>query len=124
LRAVNARSGNLDVALHQLRDFSTWLDRHDSDLVSFMRSVDSANRALVGSAPSFKASLQSVPRFLNRFSNFQVRTEPQLGRLIDHGATVAEFIAARSDRLTDIVVELRPFTTVWNSGLEQPCGGL
>lgn len=123
LRAVNARAPELDLGLRQLRDFSQWLDENDTSLLSFMKSVDASNQALVGAAPEFKASLQSVPRFLQDFSDFQEATDKDLGRLIEHGATLAEFVAARSDRLTDIVVELRPFTTVWNSGLRQPCAG-
>jgi phospholipid/cholesterol/gamma-HCH transport system substrate-binding protein len=121
LRAVNARAPELDLSLRQLRDFSQWLDENDTSLLSFMKSVDASNQALVGAAPEFKASLRSVPSFLNDFSDFQEATNDDLGRLIDHGATLAEFVAARSAQLTDIVVELRPFTTVWNSGLRQPC---
>lgn len=124
LRAVNARAPELDLGLRQLRDFSQWLDQNDTSLLSFLHSVDSSNRALVGAAPEFKASLRSVPRFLQDLSNFQEATKKDLGRLIEHGATLAEIIAPRSAQLTDIVVELRPFTTVWNSGLKQPCASL
>lgn len=124
LRAVNARRGELDLALRQLRDFSEFLNESDTTVLDFMRSADAANRALVGAAPEFTASLQSVPVFLNDLAGFQVRTEKDLGRLIERGATLAEILEARSDDLTDLVVELEPFTTVWNSGLEQPCKGL
>ncbi len=44
--------------------------------------------------------------------------------MIEHGATLSEVLAAHSSELTDLVVELEPFTTIWNSGLEQPCAGL
>ena len=124
LRAVNSRSDRFDLALRQLADFSQWLNQNDDNLVSFMQSLDSANRALVGATPEFKSSLVSVTNFLNDLSSFQEVTESDLGRLVEHGATVAEIVAARSDRLKDIVVELEPFTTVWNSGLSQPCHGL
>jgi virulence factor Mce-like protein len=124
LRAVNARAPELDLSLRQLAEFSQYLDATDTDLLSFMSSVDDANRALVGAAPEFKASLRSVPRFLNDLGDFQDVTADDLGHLVERGATLAEFVAARSDNLTDIIVELRPFTTVWNSGLSQPCGGL
>lgn len=123
LRAINSRSEELDLGLRQLREFSQWLNEEDDNLLSFMRSLDSANRALVGAAPEFEASMDSVPAFLNDFAEFQEVTEADLGRLIDHGATVAEVVAARSTNLTDIVVQLEPFTTVWNSGLSQPCRG-
>jgi hypothetical protein len=92
--------------------------------LSFMESLDEANRALVGAAPEYRASLQSVPLFLEELADLQERIEPELGRLVEDGATVAEIVAARSDALTDIVVQLEAFTTVWNSGLKQPCGGL
>lgn len=124
LRAVNARSGELDLALVQLRQTAQWLDENDGDILSFMESLDDANRALVGAAPEYRASLQSVPLFLDRLAALQERIEPELGRLVEDGATVAEIVAARSDQLTDIVVQLEAFTTVWNSGLRQPCEGL
>ena len=124
LRAVNARSGELDLALVQLRQTAQWLDENDGDILSFMRSLDEANRALVDAAPEYRASLQSIPLFLERLARLQERIEPELGRLVEDGATVAEIVAARSDELTDLVVQLEAFTTVWNSGLKQPCEGL
>ena len=124
LKAVNARGPQLDLALRQLNEFSQWLNDNDTSLLGFLDSFDKANRALVGAAPEFKASLDSVPVFLDDLTAFQVRTEDDLGRLVEHGATLAEILAAHSDQLTDIVVELQPFTTVWNSGLSQPCAGL
>lgn len=124
LKAVNARSEELDLSLRQLRELSEWLDANDDDALAFMSSLDSANRALVGAAPEFRASLASVPRFLNDFARFQELTEEDLGRLVEDGASVAEVLAARSADLEDIVVELEPFTTVWNSGLSQPCRGV
>jgi hypothetical protein len=77
----------------------------------------------VGAAPEFVSSLDSVPIALNDVAAFQEMTEEDLGRLVENGATLAEIVAARSDRLTDIIVQLEAFTTVWNSGLSQPCGG-
>lgn len=124
LRAVNARSDELDLALVQLRQTAEWLDANDGDIVSFMESLDEANRAFVGAAPEYRASLQSLPLFLEELAGFQERIEPELGKLVEDGATVAEIVAARSDALTDIVVQLQAFTTVWNSGLKQPCEGL
>ncbi len=124
LRAINDRSAELDLSLRQLREFSEWLDDNDTDLLSFMESLDSANRALVGAAPAFTSSLDSVPRFLNDFASFQERTESDLGRLLRNGATVAEIVADRNESLIDLVVQLEAFLTVWNSGLEQPCEGL
>lgn len=124
LRSVNRRSGEFDLSLRQLREFSEWLDDNDTDLLGFMSSLDAANRALVGAAPAFRSNLQSVPQFFDSFASFQERIETDLGRLVEDGATVAELVAARSDRLTDIVVQLQAFTTVWNSGLKQPCSGL
>jgi virulence factor Mce-like protein len=123
LRAVNEKTGEFDLSLRQLREFSEWLDDNDTTLLSFMRSVDASNRALVGAAPEFRASLRSVPDFLQDLGDFQEATQEELGRLVEHGATLAEFVAERSPQLVDIVVELRPFTTVWNSGLSQPCAG-
>jgi phospholipid/cholesterol/gamma-HCH transport system substrate-binding protein len=123
LRAVNSRSDRLDLSLRQLNEFSGWLDDNASNLVSFASSFDRANRALVGAAPEFRASLDSVPTFLDRLAAFQERTEGDLGRLSESGADVGELVAARSDRLVDIVRQLEAFTTVWNSGLSQPCGG-
>lgn len=124
LRAVNSRASDLDLALRQLNEFAAFLDDNDADLLAFMSSFDSANRALVGAAPEFSASLRSVPVLLNDLASFQERTESDLGRLVEHGATVAEFVAERHDKLTDIVVQLEAFLTVWNSGLKQPCAGL
>ena len=123
LRALNSRSNELDAGLSQLREFSEWLDDNDENLLSFMRSLDDANRALVGAAPEFRASLQSFPRFLDDFAAFQESTEVDLGRLVEEGATVAEVVAARSDDLEALVRNLEAFTTVWNSGLSQPCSG-
>ncbi|HYP25053.1 MAG TPA: MlaD family protein [Actinomycetota bacterium] len=124
LRAVNARAGELDLALVQLRQTAQWLDENDGDILSFMESLDEANRALVDAGPEYRASMQSVPLFLEELAGLQERIEPELGRLVEDGATVAEIVAARSDQLTDIVVQLQAFTTVWNSGLKQPCEGL
>ena len=124
LRAVNARSEELDLSLRQLREFSEWVDDNDDELLAFMDSVDSANRALVGAAPEFRASIDSVPAFLNDFASFQERVDGNLGRLVENGATVAEIVAERNDSLIDIVVQLEAFLTVWNSGLRQPCEGL
>jgi len=123
LRAVNARASELDLSLRQLREFSAWLDDHDTDLVSFMASLDSANRALVGAAPEFRSNLASVPAFFDVLADFQEETEADLGRLVENGATLTEILAARSDDLVDVVVQLEAFTTVWNSGLRQPCEG-
>ncbi|MEA2433356.1 MAG: phospholipid/cholesterol/gamma-HCH transport system substrate-binding protein [Actinomycetota bacterium] len=123
LKAVNSRSAEFDLSLRQLREFSEWLDDNDTDLLSFLSGLDDANRALVGAAPEFRSNLTSVPAFFDRLASFQELIESDLGRLVEEGATVAEIVAARSDRLTDIIVELEPFTTVWNSGLSQPCGG-
>jgi phospholipid/cholesterol/gamma-HCH transport system substrate-binding protein len=124
LRAVNSREGDLDLALRQLGEFSQWLDENDESLLSFMQSIDSANRALVGAAPELRSNLQSVPSFLDRFAAFQERTEADLGVLVEEGAKVAEALAARSESLVDLVVQLEAFLTVFNSGLSQPCGGL
>ena len=124
LRAINARSAELDLSLRQLREFSEWVNDNDDELLSFMDSVDSANRALVGAAPEFRSSIGSVPAFLNDLSAFQERTDRNLGRLVENGATVAEIVAKRNDSLIDLVVQLEAFLTVWNSGLRQPCEGL
>lgn len=124
LRAVNSRSGELDLSLRQLNEFSAWLDDNDTTLLSFMSSLDDANRALVGAAPAFRSNLASVPVFFDELADFQERTAVDLGRLIQNGATLAELIAPHSDELRDIVVNLEAFTTVWNSGLRQPCEGL
>lgn len=123
LRAVNARSDELDLSIRQLAEFSAWLNENDDELIDFMASVDSANRALVGAAPEFARSLDSVPAALDEVSRFQEINERDLGRLVENGATLAEIVAARSDRLTDIVVQLEAFNTVWNTGLSQPCAG-
>jgi phospholipid/cholesterol/gamma-HCH transport system substrate-binding protein len=124
LRAVNSRSAELDLGLRQLAEFSAWLDDNDDTLLGFMSSADSANRALTSSAPEFVSNLQSVPDFLNQFAAFQVRVEDDLGALIEDGARVAEMVAKRSGALKDLVLGLEAFTTVWNSGLSQPCKGL
>lgn len=124
LRAVNARSSELDLSLRQLAEFSSWLDDNDGTLLSFMSSLDDANRALVGAAPELRENLVSVPTFFDRFADFQETTSADLGRLIQNGATLAELIAPRSGDLREIVVNLEAFTTVWNSGLSQPCEGL
>lgn len=124
LRAVNSRAGELDLGLRQLRDFSAWLDGNDMTLLSFMRSFDSMNRALVGSADSLRSNLSSVPAFLDRLASFQESIESDLGRLVRDGATVAELIAPRTNDLVDIIEGLESFTTVWNSGLKQPCGNI
>jgi virulence factor Mce-like protein len=123
LAAVNSRSDELDLSLRQLADFSEWLDDNAGGLVSFMDSLDRANRALVAVAPEFESSLDSVPVFLDRFAAFQESTEADLGRLVEDGADIGELVAARVDRLVDIVRQLEAFTTVWNSGLKQPCAG-
>lgn len=123
LRAVNARSAELDLSLRQLRGFSEFLDQRGTDIVSFLASFDQANRALVGAAPELAANLDSVPVFFDEFADFQELTEADLGRLIESGATVAEFLAPRTDDLVSIITRLEPFTTVWNSGLKEPCDG-
>ena len=123
LRSVNANAGNFDLALRQLREFSEWLDDNDETLLSFMESLDEANRALVGSAPEFRRSLRTVPRFLNTLARYQRRIDPELSRLAENGATLAEFLEPRTDNIVDLVMMLQPFTTVWNSGLKQPCQG-
>jgi virulence factor Mce-like protein len=124
LRAVNERGPELDLALRQLNEFSTWLDDNDTNLLSFLESFDRANQALVDAGPAFTSSLESLPVFFDDLTAFQVRTEDDLGRLVERGATMAQILEANSAELTDIVVQLEPFTTVWNSGLEQPCAGL
>lgn len=124
LKAVNGESGNFDASLRQLREFSEWLADNDQTLLGFMSSLDSANRALVGAAPEFEASLDSVPLFFDRLAAFQETNEGDLGRLVQSGASLAELLAKHSDNLRDIIVNLEAFTTVWNSGLSQPCGGL
>lgn len=123
LVAVNSRSDELDLSLQQLREFSEWLDDNDTDLLSFLESIDSANRALVGAAPEFRASNASVPVFLDRFATFQIQTEKSFGALIEDGADVLEVVAPRSDALVSLIRQLEAFATVWNSGLSQPCGG-
>ena len=124
LRAVNSRSEEFDLALRQLNEFSIWLDDNDDDLVSFMSSLDAANRALVGAAPEFRSNLQSVPIFFDDLADFQADVEGSLGRLVEDGATLAEILAARTGDIRSLLVNLQAFTTVWNSGLSQPCGGL
>lgn len=124
LRNTNASAAEFDLALRQLREFSEWLDDNDTDVLSFMDSVDAANRAFVGATPEFKRSLRTVPKFLRRFTAFQKLTEDDLSALIHRGATLIEFLEVNKAELTDIIVQLEPFTTVWNSGLKQPCEGL
>lgn len=124
LRAVNSRSAEFDLALRQLAEFSAWLDDNDDSLLSFMSSLDSANRALVGAAPELRSNLQSVPVFFNELARFQEDIEGDLSVLVEDGATLTELVAARDDDLRDLIVNLEAFTTVWNSGLSQPCGGL
>lgn len=123
LRAVNSRADELDLSFRQLNEFSAWLDDNAGNVIDFADSLDRANRALVGAAPEFRASLASVPTFLDRFAAFQERTEGDLGRLSETGADIGELVASRSDRLVDLVTQLQAFTTVWNSGLKQPCSG-
>lgn len=123
LRAVNSRSAEFDLALRQLSEFSAWLADNDESLLSFFGALDSANRALVGAAPEFIASNRSVPVFLDDLASFQERIDSDLGRLVEDGADVLELVAARSDRLGSLVRGLQAFTTVWNSGLSQPCSG-
>ena len=123
LRAVNSNRQGLDESLQQLDEFSGWLDDNAETFVDFTAALDSANRALVGAAPEFESSMDSVPVFLDRLAAFQERTEGDLGRLAEDGADIGEVVAARVDRLVDIVVQLEAFTTVWNSGLQQPCAG-
>lgn len=123
LRAVNSNSAGLDQSLRQLDEFSGWLDDNTTNLLDFTAALDSANRALVGAAPEFESSMDSVPVFLDRFAAFQERTESDLGRLAEDGADIGEVVAARAGSLVDLVVQLEAFTTVWNSGLSQPCAG-
>ena len=124
LKAVNEKGPAFDLALRQLREFSEWLDSNDTDLLSFMSSLDEANRALVGASPEFKASLDSVPVFLDDFASFQIRNEKHLGRLIQSGASLAELLQDHTGDIRGFIKGLESFTTVWNSGLSQPCGGL
>ena len=124
LRAVNSRSDEFDLSLRQLNEFSAWLDQNDETLLSFMSSLDSANRALLDASPEFVSNLDSVPTFFNDLASFQESIEADLGRLVEEGATLAEILARRSDDLRLLILDLEPFTTVWNSGLKQPCGGL
>lgn len=124
LRAANANGADLDKSLRQLREFAEFLDDHDTDLLSFMDSLDRANRAIVTAAPAANASLRSVPKFLHRLTGFQERLEPDLSRLIKRGASLAQLLATHETDLVDLVMEIEPFTTVWNSGLKQPCSGL
>jgi hypothetical protein len=79
---------------------------------------------LVDASPEFVSNLQSVPTFFNDAASFQESIESDLGRLVEDGATLAEILARRSDDIRLLIVDLEPFTTVWNSGLSQPCGGL
>jgi phospholipid/cholesterol/gamma-HCH transport system substrate-binding protein len=124
LRAVNSRSDEFDLSLRQLNEFSAWLDQNDETLLSFMSSLDLANRALLDASPEFVSNLDSVPTFFDDFATFQQSIEADLGRLVEDGATLAEILARRSDDLRLLILDLEPFTTVWNSGLKQPCGGL
>ena len=124
LRAVNSRSDEFDLSLRQLNEFSAWLDQNDETLLSFMSSLDLANRALLDASPEFVSNLDSVPTFFDDLASFQESIESDLGRLVEDGATLAEILARRSDDLRLLIVDLEPFTTVWNSGLRQPCGGL
>ena len=124
LKAVNSRSKEFDLSFRQLAEFSSWLDSNDETLLGFMAALDLNNRALIGAAPELRANLQSVPTFFDDFADLQVRIENDLGRLVEDGATLAEILAPRSDDLRDLIVNLEAFTTVWNSGLSQPCGGL
>lgn len=124
LKAVNSRAGKFDRSLRQLNEFSRWLDQNDETLLSFMRSLDSANRALVGAAPQYRSNLQSVPTFFDDLASFQELTEESLGRLVEDGASLAEILARRKSDLRALILDLQPFTTVWNSGLSQPCEGL
>jgi phospholipid/cholesterol/gamma-HCH transport system substrate-binding protein len=124
LRAVNSRSDKFDLSLRQLNEFSAWLDQNDETLLSFMSSLDLANRALLDAESEFVSNLQSVPTFFNDAASFQESVNADLGRLVEEGATLAEILARRSDDLRLLIVDLEPFTTVWNSGLKQPCGGL
>ncbi|MGH2736361.1 MAG: MlaD family protein, partial [Actinomycetota bacterium] len=123
LRAVNSRSSELDLGLRQLNEFSAWLDDNDDDLLTFMDAVDQANRALVGAAPEFRASMDSVPTFLEDLASFQEATEEDFGRLIRDGATIVEVLAIRRQSLADLIVNFEAFLTVFNSGLSQPCAG-
>nr|MBA2599549.1 MCE family protein [Actinomycetota bacterium] len=123
LRAVNSRADELDTSLRQLREFSGWLNENDANLLAFLDAFDRSNRALVGAAPEFTSSLGSVPVFLNHLASFQARNEGNLGRLAEGGATIAELLRDNRSDLVDIIVQLQAFTTVWNSGLRQPCDG-
>ena len=123
LRAVNSRSERLDLSLRQLSEFSRWLNENDANLLAFLDAFDRSNRALVGAAPEFRSSLSSVPVFLNDLATFQERNEDDLGRLAQGGATMAELLRDNKTELVDIIVQLQAFTTVWNSGLRQPCDG-
>jgi phospholipid/cholesterol/gamma-HCH transport system substrate-binding protein len=123
LRAVNDKADKFDLSLRQLREFSEFLEENDETLLDFMTALDTANSTLVGAAPEFKQSLKTFPAFLNDLASYQKRINPDLGELVEDGATIAEIIAARSDDLTDMVVQLEAFLTVWNSGLKQPCAG-
>lgn len=123
LRAINEKSDKFDLALRQLREFSEFLNANNETLLSFMDSLDEANSALVANAPEFKRSLRTVPRFIRKLAAYQTRIDPQLSRLVEDGATLAEFLEPRADNLVDLVLQLQPFTTIWNSGLQQPCAG-
>ena len=123
LRAVNEKSPEFDLALRQLREFSEFLNDHDETLLSFMESLDQANSALVANKTEFKRSLNTVPRFIRKLSAYQRRIDPQLSRLVEDGADLAEFLEPRSLQLVDVILQLQPFTTIWNSGLRRPCAG-
>lgn len=99
------------------------MNENDANLLAFLDAFDRSNRALVGAAPEFRSSLSSVPVFLNDLATFQERNEDDLGRLAQGGATMAELLRDNKTELVDIIVQLQAFTTVWNSGLRQPCDG-
>ena len=124
LQGINAKRPEFELALRQLRTTAQYLDRNDEDLLSFLKSLDRANRSLLASAPEFQKSLESVPTFLNEYSDFQEQIDGDLSHLIQNGATLAEILERRSDDIVALVENLEAFTTVWNSGLRQPCNGL
>ena len=123
LRAVNEKGPEFDLALRQLREFSEFLNDNDETLLSFMESLDAANRALVSNKGEFKRSLRTVPRFLRKLAAYQTRIDPELSRLVENGATLAEFLEPRTPQLVDLILQLQPFTTIWNTGLRRPCAG-
>jgi phospholipid/cholesterol/gamma-HCH transport system substrate-binding protein len=123
LRAVNDKSAEFDLALRQLREFSEFLNDNDETILSFMESLDAANSALVANKTEFKRSLNTVPHFLRKLSQYQRRIDPQLSRLAENGADLAEFFEPRTLQFVDLILQLQPFTTVWNTGLRRPCAG-